>query len=280
MDKEFLMNKKQHIVALGLAVTLSATGYAANPATKEYVDAKVTQLQSQIAAIPSGKQGPQGSQGPAGAAGAQGPGVAAGGTTGQILAKASNNDYDTEWVDGPGTYTVGQQAMGGVVFYVDSTGQHGLIAARADNNNGNPVRWSVSGETFATGDGIFAGQGNTQLAIALQAAAIAAGGGDDDNTAVRVCKNHAIQADGESACAAPGAAGDTCYADWYLPSKFELNQLYLQKDTVGGFANNAFYWSSTESGAGIAWSQSFLNGIQFGVGVKTSLLRVRCVRAF
>lgn len=34
-----------------------------------------------------------------GATGATGPGVAAGGSTGQILAKNSGTNYDTEWVD-------------------------------------------------------------------------------------------------------------------------------------------------------------------------------------
>jgi hypothetical protein len=73
LDKEFIMNKKQYIVALGLALTLPAAGYAANPASKEYVDAKVTQLQSQIAAIPAGPAGPQGPAGADGAAGPAGP---------------------------------------------------------------------------------------------------------------------------------------------------------------------------------------------------------------
>ena len=49
----------------------------------------------------AGPQGPTGATGPAGADGADGAdgvGVDAGGTTGQVLAKASNTDYDTEWV--------------------------------------------------------------------------------------------------------------------------------------------------------------------------------------
>ena len=54
---------------------------------------------------PTGATGPQGPTGPAGADGADGAdgiGVDAGGTTGQVLAKASNTDYDTEWVDQTG----------------------------------------------------------------------------------------------------------------------------------------------------------------------------------
>lgn len=49
---------------------------------------------------PAGPQGEQGVQGPQGPAGPQGPvgqGVPSGGTTGQVLVKSSNNDYETEW---------------------------------------------------------------------------------------------------------------------------------------------------------------------------------------
>ena len=55
-----------------------------------------------------GKQGPQGIQGPPGHDGAQGPagpagqGVPTGGTAGQVLAKKTATDYDTEWVDQTG----------------------------------------------------------------------------------------------------------------------------------------------------------------------------------
>lgn len=49
---------------------------------------------------PAGGEGAAGAQGPPGDAGAQGPagpGVPVGGTTGQVLAKASGTDYATEW---------------------------------------------------------------------------------------------------------------------------------------------------------------------------------------
>ena len=50
---------------------------------------------------PAGPQGEAGPEGPAGAAGAPGVGVPEGGATGQILAKASADDYDTEWINAP-----------------------------------------------------------------------------------------------------------------------------------------------------------------------------------
>ena len=42
--------------------------------------------------------GADGAQGPAGPAGAAGQGVPAGGTTGQVLTKSSNDNYDTAWI--------------------------------------------------------------------------------------------------------------------------------------------------------------------------------------
>jgi hypothetical protein len=51
---------------------------------------------------PTGPTGADGATGPTGATGATGetgPGVAVGGVEGQVLAKASATDYDTEWID-------------------------------------------------------------------------------------------------------------------------------------------------------------------------------------
>ena len=48
-----------------------------------------------------GDTGPQGPMGYTGPAGADGEGVPTGGTTGQILEKSSDDDYDTDWTDPP-----------------------------------------------------------------------------------------------------------------------------------------------------------------------------------
>ncbi len=57
---------------------------------------------------PTGATGATGPTGADGADGADGEGVPVGGTTGQVLAKASGTDFDTEWVDqtGGGTGSV------------------------------------------------------------------------------------------------------------------------------------------------------------------------------
>jgi hypothetical protein len=66
--------------------------------------------------------------------------------------------------------------------------------------------------------------------------------------------------------------------DWHLPSKDELNQLFINRATVGGFfAGN--YLSSSELLANAAWGQSFITGFQVGFN-KTSSIAVRPVRAF
>ena len=81
--------------------------------------------------------------------------------------------------------------------------------------------------SIAYADGVGAGKANTAIIIANQ------GYGDGATYAARICNEYSVTVDGVT------------YGDWYLPSKFELNLLYLQKSVVGGFANNS-YWSSTE----------------------------------
>ncbi len=46
---------------------------------------------------------------------------------------------------------------------------------------------------------------------------------------------------------------------WRLPTKDELNLMYLNKDKIGGFADD-LYWSSTVSLKSLAWGQFFYRG--------------------
>ncbi len=68
------------------------------------------------------------------------------------------------------------------------------------------------------------------------------------------------------------------FMDWRLPTKYELNEMYLQKGAIGGFANSG-YWSSTEIDNFYAWLQDFLDGFQGNYG-KVNVYYVRSVRAF
>ena len=66
---------------------------------------------------------------------------------------------------------------------------------------------------------------------------------------------------------------------WKLPTKYELNLMYLNKDKIGGFANS-YYWSSTEDSNDVAWIQSFGYGYQGNFSKNLTINNVRAVRAF
>jgi hypothetical protein len=73
------------------------------------------------------------------------------------------------------------------------------------------------------------------------------------------------------------------YSDWFLPSKGELNQMYVNKVAIGGLTPS-YYWSSTEGGSIYAWWQDFSNGTQADrypdTSGKNNSGLVRPVRAF
>ena len=63
---------------------------------------------------------------------------------------------------------------------------------------------------------------------------------------------------------------------WRLPTREELHLIWLNKESIGGF-EDAYYWSSSESGNLSAWSQYFDNGNQ-DLNSKSNTLYVRAVR--
>jgi hypothetical protein len=72
------------------------------------------------------------------------------------------------------------------------------------------------------------------------------------------------------------------YSDWHLPSKEELNSVFVNCKQVGagGFANRD-YWSSTQSdyNLNMAWIRDFDSGLKYE-GYKNHGASVRAVRAF
>lgn len=90
--------------------------------------------------------------------------------------------------------------------------------------------------------------------------------------------------DAKKACAALGIG-------WRLPTKKELNDLYLNKEKIGGFQKESIrgfignaYFSSTEEDDGSAWVQFFTDGKQYAGLNNTSIeyqeCFVRAVRTF
>ncbi len=154
------------------------------------------------------------------------------------------------------SFHLGQQYGGGIIFYIDSTGQHGLIAAKADTEE--PALWAYK-----------------DTLLGVRSSRIGSG---KRNT----LKTYIILGDqGEGSDYAALRALEYSYKglhDWYLPSKQELNLLYLQKEMIGGFSPFA-YWSSTEYDENFAWFQNFSNGKQIKSDKITSY-GIRPIRSF
>ena len=132
----------------------------------------------------------------------------------------------------------------------------GLIAAPSDQSTF--AEWGCYGTSISGADGTAIGTGN-QNTIDIEAGCTTVG------TAADICANYT----------------DGTYSDWFLPSKDELNQMWLNLHLqgLGGFANND-YWSSTENGSSSAWYQYFTNGLQYVSNKGFNLVTVRAVRAF
>ena len=165
-----------------------------------------------------------------------------------------NNNVDANGNTGNDNLVIGDSYQGGIIAYIDSTGQHGLIAATADQSSG--IQW-YNGDyiaTGATGTAIGTGLTNTNTIIAAQ------GSG---SYAASIARDY-------------NGGG---YTDWFLPSKDELNQLYVNKAAIGGGFEGDYYWSSTEYDSRYAWVQDFNFGNQ-NYSYKDATFYVRAVRAF
>lgn len=167
------------------------------------------------------------------------------------------------------TYKVGDFAFGGIVFYVDETGQHGLVCAKQDQSSA--VRWyaGTNTRTMATGRGLKAGSTNTALIIASQ------GGGDGDTYAALICNELDIK------------EGGITYGGWYLPSLGELKLMYENKAIIdstalangGSSFSDGYYWSSSEHHDNYVWNILFSDGFASN-NSKYTKYPVRAVRAF
>ena len=242
-------------------------------------------LQNQITQIPTGKQGERGMQGVQGIPGEPGPRGATGarGERGEPGVYTAGDGISIEGgvikIERK-THQIGSLYRGGIIFWLDEAGEHGLIASKHDVNNGHGVQWrnGVSGNkvTNARGDGVGAGEGNTNLIIAQQTM--------DQQTgtfAALMAASFKVQEDGETPCTTPSALNVTCFGGWYLPS---IQELALLKSNLGqqGFAQFApdFYWSSTEASSTTAWMQNFSTGEQVASKKDSTLGQIRAVSRF
>jgi hypothetical protein len=155
----------------------------------------------------------------------------------------------------------GVKYLGGIIGYIlqsDDPGYisgetHGLIAAPSDQSTG--IQWGCNSTTTMVGGtstALGTGAANTTIVSA------ACGTG----TAARLCSDLVLGG----------------YSDWYLPSRDELYELYINRSSIGGFTTG-YYWSSSEGYTYLAWQVGFGSGGIFNDG-KIFIYYVRAVRAF
>ena len=210
----------------------------------------------------TGSQGTTGNTGAQGATGQQGiQGIA--GTNGvdsamvasMIAAAVTNNPTQPA--------QIGEYREGGIVFWIDYSGQHGLVCDLQDLPQ---AQWGCFGNAIPGADGQVYGAG-IQNTIDILAS----------------CYDIGIAA---ALCASSTAQG---YNDWFLPSKYALENLFLERNNIyfslimngGSFFSQQIYLSSTENDHVNAWAKDFdlSNAMTYPIP-KSTYLNVRAVRAF
>ena len=167
----------------------------------------------------------------------------------------------------PAPVAIGDSYGGGKVAYIlqpgefngvynyDANIQHGLIAATHDQVTPIPgIQWGSSVTTGATSFKIGTGKANTTAIVTIEGAG---------SYAAQLCND----------------LTEGGYNDWFLPSKYELEKLCINRDAIGGFTG-FIYWSSTEQMYWCAWVILFRPIPLFDICAKGSRLVVRAVRAF
>jgi hypothetical protein len=184
-------------------------------------------------------------------------------------------------------YTVGQTGPGGgKVFYVATTpfscgptrgttcsyleaAPNGWQGAGAtdDRNPDTNRTWSPDGQrsdVIASQEGIGWGYKHSVTIAALA-------GSNTTNSAATLARSYSV------------VVGSTVYNDWFLPSKDELNEMYIQRTIIG--LSPASYFSSTDNTnidniTRAAYSQSMVNGAVIPDAFKYYSDYVRPIRAF
>ena len=157
-------------------------------------------------------------------------------------------------VFGQSTHYVGESFGGGTVFYVYDGGKHGIVTATMDQSARKQRQNETSAVSNSVTDGIDGGEFTKERISAIKGA-----------TEKDVQLYFSYQ--------------NSYYSDWYLPSKYELSLLYLNRAVLGGYTNFAKGWSTSEASRVNAWFKSFATGGSFTNG-KDDVVYIRVHRRF
>ena len=159
---------------------------------------------------------------------------------------------------------IGKELYGGIVFYLDETGEHGLVAAIEDLPG--TYQWGCYQERVNGAD-------RTAIGTGYQ------------NTMDIVNQGCTTENGNVTAAQAALAYESNGYDDWFIPSKDELVEMYntigngSSEGNIGGFDIGA-YWSSSEgSNNEYVWFVHFYEGNTDDYP-KTRLWLVRVIRSF
>jgi hypothetical protein len=159
-------------------------------------------------------------------------------------------------------FYLGQSYGGGIIIYIDQTGQHGLIAASSHQSASAP--WGCTG-TAVDGTSVALGTGQANTKAILKSCG-------DAGIAARLCDQYSITVDGVK------------YDDWFLPSKDELWHMCNNSSLLPGWYGGESWtiWSSSEGTAATAWQMFLVTGYpNWGyVSKGTPKTAVRAVRVF
>ena len=255
----------------GATITIPTTGAYAGQIQvwyeAEYTTVGSTELLIDIAGYYElASAGPAGATGPAGPAGPQG-------ETGPAGADGTTSNSQIKnicGVNGTTACAVGQKGPGGgIVFMTPSTpgNTSGLFYEAA------PSTWhSSSGDPTS----VWCNNATDVLGVASAVAGTGAMDGAAKTTVMLgVCTSGAANL----ADAYTVTVNDVVYGDWFLPSKGELNQMYVNKSAIGGFTSN-WHRSSSEYGDDSAWIHDFLSDRWVVEFKSDDRFYVRPVRAF
>lgn len=152
------------------------------------------------------------------------------------------------------THYVGEYYGGGIVFYIDEEGKHGLITTTIDKSIRKQQKSDARIITNAVRDGITTGKFNEDRINAIK------GVGTDDALS------------GEN-------YQDANLSDWYLPTRYDLIKLYQNRAVIGGYSAFARGWRSAEVSSVNEWYRSFITGGEFRNG-KDDEVYIRVIREF